>query len=82
MRASSLFLLCTLLLATSLDIQVFSKGLTQQQLQDSGKAVDVKRVLKVGKGPYGGANIDRDPRKAKNDAPSKLPWSFCTGIGL
>jgi hypothetical protein len=49
---------------------------------DSGKAVYVKRVLKVGKGPYGGANIDREPRSGKNGAPSKLPWSFCTSIGF
>ena len=49
---------------------------------DSGKEVYVKRVLKVGKGPYGGANIDREPRSGKNGAPSKLPWSFCTGIGF
>lgn len=49
---------------------------------ESGNVVEVKRELKVGKGQYGGGNIDHDPHGSKNNAPSQLLWSFCIGTGF
>ncbi|KAK1407116.1 hypothetical protein QVD17_38727 [Tagetes erecta] len=69
---------------------ILTKGLTLQQLQgvegveiDSGNVVRVKHELKVGKGTYGGANMNRDPNASKSDSSSsQLPRIFCVSVGF
>ncbi|KAI3673679.1 hypothetical protein L6452_39803 [Arctium lappa] len=49
-----------------------------------GDTIRGKRDIKAGgKGPYGGANMNRDPHTSKNNAPSQLlPRSFPIGVGV
>lgn len=87
MRPYLIFLLlCSHLLPTSIPHPILSQALTLQQVQGIereayGDAIKGKHELKIGKGPYGGANMNHDPRTSKNNAPSQLlPRSFSIGI--
>ncbi|KAI3820610.1 hypothetical protein L1987_08158 [Smallanthus sonchifolius] len=91
MKTRLLLLFCIQLLAISFHHHlILSKGLTIQQLEgvegvevDSGNTVLVKHEIKAGKGPYGSANINRDPRPSKSNATSShFPRGFCISIGI
>ncbi|KAF5806878.1 hypothetical protein HanRHA438_Chr05g0235811 [Helianthus annuus] len=93
MSVRILLILCTQLLAISLHHHVIhSKGLTLQLLQgvervgvDGGNTVQVNHELKIGKGPYGGANMNRDPRVSKSNAPSshlRHVVCICVSVGI
>ncbi|KAL8215823.1 hypothetical protein R6Q57_022660 [Mikania cordata] len=91
MRAGILLILCTQLMLILLHSHlILSKGLTLQQIQgverveaNNVAAVQVKHGLRVGKGPYGGANMNREPHTSKSNTPSShLPSAFWFGCGF